>query len=142
MENYAISKEGADTVEEIVKNGETAVAIEGNLSNSADVKNRFASTKNTDASLRVLVNNAAVYQFAPMKVAKKNFTANLISMYIGLILATQEAFKLFGDNRRSIINRSSVVNKNPFPIGSLYSGTKSALNSITNKRIRNKKDLY
>lgn len=44
--NYASSKEGADTVvTEIIKNGGTAVAIQANLSNSADIKNLFEATK-------------------------------------------------------------------------------------------------
>ena len=131
--NYASSKEGADiVVSEIVKNGGTAVAIQGDLSNSIDVKNLFEITKKTYGTLDVLVNNAGVYQFAPIEnVTEDEFHRQFNINVLGPILAIQEAVKLFGIEGGSIINMSSVVSKNPTPMGSVYSATKSALDSLT-----------
>jgi 3-oxoacyl-[acyl-carrier protein] reductase len=64
--NYASSKEGADrVVAEIAGRGGKAVAVQGDVSNIADVKRLFAETKKAFGRLDVLVNNAGVYQFAP-----------------------------------------------------------------------------
>src|ERR1700692_3521188 len=65
--NYASSKQGADrVVAEIVEKGGKAVAIQGDVANAADVKRVFAETMRTFGRLDVLVNNAGVYEFAPL----------------------------------------------------------------------------
>src|SRR5436309_10266562 len=65
--NYANSKKDADNVvAEIAAKGGKAVAIQGDVSKSADVQRLFAETKKTFGKLDVLVNNAGVYEFAPL----------------------------------------------------------------------------
>src|SRR5713101_5650439 len=65
--NYSSSKEGADrVVAEIVKDGGKAIAVHGDVSKASDVLRIFAETKKAFGRLDVLVNNAAVYQFAPL----------------------------------------------------------------------------
>ncbi|MGO4820657.1 MULTISPECIES: SDR family NAD(P)-dependent oxidoreductase [unclassified Flavobacterium] len=131
--NYASSKEGADAVvAEIEENGGTAVAIQGDLSNSTEVKSLFAATKKVFGTLDVLVNNAGVYQFAPIEdITEEEFHRQFNINVLGPILATQEAVRLFGENGGSIINMSSVVSKNASAMGSVYSATKSAVDSLT-----------
>jgi len=64
--NYARSKEGADrVVSEIQRGGGTAVAIQANVANQADIKRLFSETKKAFDKLDILVNNAGVYEFAP-----------------------------------------------------------------------------
>jgi 3-oxoacyl-[acyl-carrier protein] reductase len=48
-----------------------------------------------------------------------------------LLLATQEAAKLFGKSGGSIINISSVAARSAPPSTSVYSATKAAVNAIT-----------
>src|SRR3954469_16308193 len=63
--NYSSSREGADrVVAEIKSNGGKALAVQGDVAKSADVKRIFAETKKAFGRLDVLVNNAGVYQFA------------------------------------------------------------------------------
>jgi 3-oxoacyl-[acyl-carrier protein] reductase len=50
---------------------------------------------------------------------------------LGLILASQEAVKLFGRSGGNIINISSVVAESPVPTGSVYSATKGAVDAVT-----------
>src|SRR5208282_1250907 len=65
--NYASSKEGADrVVAEIVANGGKATAIQGDVANASDVQRLFAETRKTFGRLDVLVNNAGIYEFAPL----------------------------------------------------------------------------
>ena len=65
--NYASSKEGADrVVAEIGRKGGKAVAVQGRCVQSRRCATIFAETKKAFGKLDVLVNNAGVYQFAPL----------------------------------------------------------------------------
>src|SRR5438270_12891140 len=66
--NYSSSKEAADrVVGEIAGSGGKAVAIQADLAREADIKRLFAETKKAFGRLDVLVNNAGVYEFAPLE---------------------------------------------------------------------------
>src|SRR6201982_3582351 len=66
--NYSTSKEGADrVVDEITKRNGRAVAIQGDVAKAADLERIFAETKRAFGQLDVLVNNAGVYEFAPLE---------------------------------------------------------------------------
>ena len=131
--NYASSKAGADkVVAAIADNGGKAVAVQADLANEADVRRLFAETKQAFGRLDVLVNNAGIYEFAPIEsvtadLFHKQFNLNVL----GLLLATQEAVKLFGPAGGSVVNISSVVATTAVPNSSVYSGTKGAVDSIT-----------
>src|SRR5438105_15744291 len=61
--NYASSKEGADrVVSEIVGKGGNAIAVQGDVSKTSDVRRLFAETQKAFGTLDVLVNNAGVYE--------------------------------------------------------------------------------
>src|SRR3954471_3233090 len=109
--NYSSSKEGADRiVGEIVGNGGRAVAIQANVAKDADVRRLFAETKKAYGKLDILVNNAGVYEFAPLEnITAEHFHKQFDLNVLGLLLATQEAAKLFGPDGGSVINISSVV---------------------------------
>ncbi|HWC91214.1 MAG TPA: glucose 1-dehydrogenase [Pirellulales bacterium] len=131
--NYASSREGADrVVAEITGAGGKAIAVQGDVAKSADVRRLFAETKQAFGSLDVLVNNAGIYQFAPLaEVTEEQFHRQFNINVLGLILATQEAVKLFGPQGGSVINISSVVSTNQEPNTAVYSATKAAVDSIT-----------
>src|SRR3954451_12996048 len=66
--NYSSSREGADrVVGEIKGNGGRALAVQADLSKEADVRRLFAEAKKAFGRLDVLVNNAGVYEFAPLE---------------------------------------------------------------------------
>ena len=50
---------------------------------------------------------------------------------LGLLLATQEAVKLFGDKGGSVINISSAVTELNPPNSAVYTATKGAVDSLT-----------
>src|SRR3984893_15662020 len=65
--NYATSKAGADkVVADIAGQGGKAVAVQGDVSKADDIKRLCAETKKAFGKLDVLVNNAGVYDFAPL----------------------------------------------------------------------------
>jgi 3-oxoacyl-[acyl-carrier protein] reductase len=131
--NYASSKAGADkVVDEIQKKGGRAIAVGVDLSKPAEVHKLFAAAKKEYDKLDILVNNAGVYEFAPLEnVSPEHFHKQFDLNVLGLLLATQEAAKLFGKNGGSVINISSVAARSAPPTTSVYSATKGAVNAIT-----------
>lgn len=131
--NYASSKEGADrVVKEIAAKGGKAIAVQADVSKPADVARLFAETKKAYAKLNILVNNAGIYQLAPLAgVTEKQFHDHFNLNVLGLLLATQEAVKLIGPDGGSIINVGSGVSSMKPPNGSVYTATKAAVDSIT-----------
>jgi 3-oxoacyl-[acyl-carrier protein] reductase len=131
--NYASSKTGADKiVQEIQKKGGRASAVGANLSKPEDVKKLFAATKQQYDKLDVLVNNAGVYEFASLEeITPEHFYKQFDLNVLGLLLATQEAAKLFGRGGGSVINISSVAARSAPPSTSVYSATKAAVDAIT-----------
>jgi len=93
--NYASSKDGADkVVAEIKAKGGKAVAVQGDFSKQEDISKVFAETKKTFGRLDTLVNNAGVYEFAPLgDVTEAQFHKMFDLNVLGLILSSQEALK-------------------------------------------------
>jgi 3-oxoacyl-[acyl-carrier protein] reductase len=131
--NYSSSKQGADrVVDEIQSQGGKAVAVQGDVSKSADIRRLFEQTRKAFGSLDVLVNNAGVFKFEPLEaVTEEEFHREFNTNVLGTILTIQEAVKYFGPGGGSVINLSSVAATNPVPHSVVYSGTKSAIDSIT-----------
>ncbi len=131
--NYATSKAGADqVVSDITSKGGRAIALPGNVANQEEVKTLFAETKKAFGRLDILVNNAGIYEFLPLEAIHaehfhKQFNVNVL----GLLFATQEAQKLFGEDGGSIINVSSVVSTKGAPFAAVYSATKGAVDALT-----------
>src|SRR3954454_23059529 len=66
--NYASSKAGADrVVAEITGKGGKAVAVQADVSKPEEIKRLFADSMKAFSRLDVLVNNAGVYEFAPLE---------------------------------------------------------------------------
>jgi 3-oxoacyl-[acyl-carrier protein] reductase len=131
--NYSSSKEGADrVVAAITSKGGKAVAVQANVAKEADVRRLFAETKKVFERLDILINNAGIYEFAPLEnVTAEHFHKQFDLNVLGLLLASQEAARLMGPAGGSIINISSVVARSAVPNGSVYSATKGAVNAIT-----------
>jgi 3-oxoacyl-[acyl-carrier protein] reductase len=109
--NYASSRSGADkVVNDITSRDGKAIAVQADVSKPADVKRLFAETKKAFGRLDVLVNNAGIYNFAPLEqITPEHFQKHFELNVLGLILATQEAIKHFEPEGGSIVNLSSVV---------------------------------
>ncbi len=131
--NYASSKQGAEkVVADIAAKGGKAVAVQGDVAKAADVQRIFAEAKKTFGKLDVLVNNAGVYQFAPLEaVTEEQFRKQFDTNVLGLILATQEATKYFGADGGSVINIGSVVSSLTPPASVVYTATKGAVDAVT-----------
>ena len=131
--NYATSRDAADeVVAEITGSGGKAAAIQADIARAADVERLFAETKRAFGQIDVLVNNAGIYEFAPLEaVSEEEFHRLFNTNVLGVLLATREAVKHFGPNGGSVINLSSVVTRTAPPMSAVYVATKSAVEGIT-----------
>jgi 3-oxoacyl-[acyl-carrier protein] reductase len=131
--NYSTSKEGADrVVDEISKRNGRAVAIQGDVAKAADLERIFAGTKRVFGQLDVLVNNAGVYELAPLEaITEEQFHRQFNTNVLGLILATREAVKYFGERGGSVINIGSVASRQTPPSTVVYTATKGAVDAVT-----------
>jgi len=131
--NYASSKTGADrVVAEITGAGGKAVAVQGDVAKKADIERLFTETRKVFGKLDVLVNNAGIYEFAPLEqITEEHFHKQFNLNVLGLLLTTQEALKYFSPAGGSIINISSLVSTLAPANAAVYSATKGAVDTIT-----------
>ena len=131
--NYSSSKEAADkVVKGITATGGKAIAVQGDVSKQADVTRLFAEAIKVFGKLNILVNNAGIYQFAPLEaITEEFFHRQFILNVIGLLLATKEAVKFMGPEGGSIINIGSGASTILPPNASVYSASKAAVDAIT-----------
>jgi 3-oxoacyl-[acyl-carrier protein] reductase len=109
-----------------------AVAIQGDVAKAADLERIFAETKRAFGQLDVLVNNAGVYEFAPLEaITEEQFHRQFNTNVLGLILATREAVKYFGERGGSVINIGSVASRQTPPSTCVYTATKGAVDAVT-----------
>jgi len=128
--NYASDKEGADrVVQSITSTGGKAVAVKGSVAEDAE-KIVGAAIENF-GKLDVLVNNAGVYEFAPLEeVTPEHFFRQFNTNVLGLLLVTKEAAKHLTDGG-SVINVGSPTTRALPPATSVYTGTKAAVDAVT-----------
>jgi 3-oxoacyl-[acyl-carrier protein] reductase len=131
--NYARGKQDAERVAaEIEKAGGKAVTVQADVSKQADVDRLFEVARKTFGTIDVLVNNAGVYEFAPIdQVTEASYRRMFDLNVLGTMLSTQAAVKSMNGDGGSIINVSSVVALTPVPAASVYSATKGAVDVIT-----------
>lgn len=131
--NYASAKEGAEKlVSEIIHEGGKAIAVQGDVSQQADVDRIFSEAQQAFGSVDILVNNAGVYQFGAIEdVTAEEFNRQFNTNVLGLLLVTKGAVRSFGEKGGSIINISSTVTRITPPGSSIYTATKGAVDSIT-----------
>lgn len=131
--NYASAKEGAEkVVADIVNNGGRAIAVQGDVGKQADVDRIFNEAHKAYGGVDVLVNNAGIYQFGAIEdVTVEEFNRQFNTNVLGLLLVTKGAVKSFGEKGGSIINIGSTVTRITPPQSAIYTGTKGAVDSIT-----------
>ena len=130
--NYASSKAGADAVVgDITGKGGKAVAVQGDVSRSADAKAIVDTAIKAFGRLDVLVNNSGVYEFAPLEaITEEHFRKQFDTNVLGALLVTQAAAAHLGEGA-SVINIGSLVSRLVPPGSAVYTATKNAVNGIT-----------
>ncbi len=131
--NYSASKPGADkVVAAITAKGGKAVAVQGNLSDPEQVRKVVADTVKALGPIDVLVNNAGVYEFAPLDaITPEHFHKHFNLNVLGLLLVSQEAVRHFNPAGGSIVNISSGVSTLAPPNAAVYTATKASVDAIS-----------
>ncbi len=131
--NYASDKSGAEAVvRSITESGGQGIAIQGDVSNSADVSRMFEQASSKFGSIDILVNNAGVYQAMPiLEITEAEFHREMNVNLLGPLLTIREALKHFGSGGGSIINIGSAASRSLPPEFSIYAASKSGLDAIT-----------
>ena len=133
--NYFHGKEDANRiVDEIVKGGGNALAVQADVSNRQQVKQMMSTICKHYGTVHVLVNNA-VRDFYPapfMELVWDDFQKDIDVSVKGAINCCQEALSLMLKNKNGkIINMSTVAVEDPPPNQSKYVVAKSALAGLT-----------
>ncbi|HET7330182.1 glucose 1-dehydrogenase [Dyella sp.] len=130
--NYASSKAGADAVvNDIVKAGGKAVAVQGDVSKATDAQALVDAAIKHYGRLDILVNNSGVYEFAPIEaITEEHYDKQFNVNVRGLLLTTQAAVKHLGEGA-SIINIGSLVSRIVPEHTVVYTATKGAVDAIT-----------
>jgi 3-oxoacyl-[acyl-carrier protein] reductase len=113
---------------------ENYYSIQGDISNTEDMKNAFAEIKNKFGTLHFLINNAGVSHSSQALFLTIEKASSMINInFLGAFIVSKEAAKLMMKNKFGrIINIGSICSTVE-PIGaSIYSATKAAIHSLSN----------
>ncbi len=137
--NFASNEKAAlSVVEEIEKNGGTAIAVKGDVANEADILNLFAETKSRLGPVTGLINNAGILsKEGRLDTFSAERIARIIAVNVtGSILCAREAVKAMstkhGGKGGTIINISSIAATLGAPgVYVDYAATKGAVDTFT-----------
>lgn len=130
---YARDSEGAErVVREIEAAGGHAIAVQADLSNTADVDAMVTKVVAAFGPLDVLVNNGGVFDFKALPdIDDAHFHYIFNTNVLGLLTATKAAVANFNSSGGSIVNISSMSALGNGPYSAVYSASKAAVNAIT-----------
>ena len=107
--------------------------MQADLSKPEDIKRLFAETKKAFGKLDILVNNAGVYEFAPLEVDHGGAFSQAVQPQCARPAPgdarSRQVFPARGRQHHQYQFRGGHVWL--LPTGSVYSGTKAAVNAIT-----------
>jgi NAD(P)-dependent dehydrogenase (short-subunit alcohol dehydrogenase family) len=106
--------------------------LAADITRASEVKAAVESVAREAGRLDVVINNAGVFQFAPLdqaseELVRRNFEANVY----GTTYVAQAALPALRATRGAIINISSAAGHKPSPGGAHYAASKAAVESLT-----------
>jgi NAD(P)-dependent dehydrogenase (short-subunit alcohol dehydrogenase family) len=120
-------KELDAAVKEIGKN---VTAVQGDVSNLADLDRLFAQIKKEKGKIDIVFANAGVAKYAPLGKITEELYDSIFDINVkGLLFTVQKALPLLRDGGSIILNASIVASKG-FASNSVYSATKAAVRSF------------
>jgi 3-oxoacyl-[acyl-carrier protein] reductase len=130
--NYARGADQAkDVVSAIEAAGGKALAVQADVSKTAEIRDLFDRTQETYSQVDILVNNAGVTLSKPVAEVTEAEFDNLFAINVkGTFFACQEAAKRMADGGR-IVNFSSSTTAIMMPTYGVYVATKGAVEQLT-----------
>ena len=110
--------------------GENVTAVQGDVSNLADLDRLFAQIKKEKGKLDIVFANAGLAKYAPLGKITEDFYDSIFNINVkGLLFTVQKALPLLRDGGSIILNASIVASKG-LSSNSVYSATKAAVRSF------------
>ena len=130
--NYARGAEQAkDVVSAIEAAGGKALAVQADVSKTAEIRDLFDRTQETYSQVDILVNNAGVILYKPVAEVTEAEFDNLFAINVkGTFFACQEAAKRMAEGGR-IVNFSSSTTAMMMPAYGAYVATKGVVEQLT-----------
>ena len=130
--NYARGAQQAkEVVSAIEAAGGKALAVQADVSKTAEIRDLFDRTQETYSQIDILVNNAGVILYKPVAEVTEAEFDNLFAINVkGTFFACQEAAKRMAEGGR-IVNFSSSTTAMMLPTYGVYVATKGAVEQLT-----------
>jgi NAD(P)-dependent dehydrogenase (short-subunit alcohol dehydrogenase family) len=110
--------------------GKNVTAVQGDVSNLADLDRLYATVKQQKGRIDILFANAGLGEFAPLgAITEAHFDKTFNINVKGVLFTVQKALPLLVDGGAIILN-ASIVSSKGMPAFSVYSATKAALRSF------------
>jgi NAD(P)-dependent dehydrogenase (short-subunit alcohol dehydrogenase family) len=110
--------------------GRNVTAVQGDVSNLADLDRLFATVKELKGRIDILFANAGIAEPAPLgAISEDQFDRTFGANVKGVLFTVQKALPLLPDGASIILN-SSIVGSKGFANLSVYNATKAALRSF------------
>jgi len=110
--------------------GRNVTAVQGDVSNLADLDRLFAQIKREKGKVDIVFANAGVAKYGPLGEITEDLYDLIFSINVkGLLFTVQKALPLLPDGASIILNASIVASKG-LPANSVYSATKAAVRSF------------
>jgi NAD(P)-dependent dehydrogenase (short-subunit alcohol dehydrogenase family) len=110
--------------------GKNVTAVQGDVSNLADLDRLYATVKQQKGQIDIVFANAAFGEFAPLgAITEEHFDKTFDANVKGLLFTVQKALPLLRDGGSVILN-ASIVSMKASPAFSVYSATKAAVRSF------------
>jgi 3-oxoacyl-[acyl-carrier protein] reductase len=120
-----------EVVREIEGSGGNAIAAQADIADLYDVRRMFGEIEGAVRHIDILVNNAGWAEYKPLEQVSEDDFDTIFDVNVrGLFFVTQEAVRLMPDNGR-IVSLSSGITRANVANGSVYSGSKAAVEAFT-----------
>jgi NAD(P)-dependent dehydrogenase (short-subunit alcohol dehydrogenase family) len=114
----------------VAKIGRNVAAVQGDVSNLADLDRLYAAVKERKGRVDVLFANAGFGRLAPLgAITEEHFDTQFNVNVKGLLFTVQKALPLFADGGSILLN-ASIVSVKGMGAFSVYSATKAAVRSF------------
>jgi 3-oxoacyl-[acyl-carrier protein] reductase len=133
MVNYNRNSDAAlQVVADILAMHDKAIEVKADMADLEQVQRMFDDAMLQYGRLDILVNNAGVAEFHPLgEITQQEYERQFDVNVRGVLFASQEAAKRFGEEGGRIINITSGAAQACPPGTSVYSATKAAVEAMT-----------
>jgi len=121
-----------DTVENARSRHPEIRYLLADVTKASEISGAIETVVKEAGRLDVLVNNAAIFSFAPLEqTTEEMMRAQFETNVYGLTFASKAALPALKASRGTIVNISSAAGHKPAPGGAVYGATKAAVESLT-----------